>query len=174
MNKYKWLLLTTFLLTSGTMGYLAVEANSSSGEFLHISHTGAHASLFEDYHDIYIGKQLKWTGDEMPTVQDIEIIKDDGTVLSENDESIHIELFIDPNNETDLYYGFSPEMREVVGEYERINSFDMSEHTTTLVFKVTLRESNYQFDLDYLEINYEVKGSEEMQELPLRNFVFHH
>ncbi|MDV2581283.1 hypothetical protein [Alkalibacillus haloalkaliphilus] len=174
MNKLRWLLLTTFLIGSGTAGYFAVEANSESGEFLDISHTGAHASLFEEYHDIYIGKQLRWTGDQMPTVQDINIIKDDGTVLSSGDESIHIELFFDPHNETDLFYGFSPDMREIVGDYERPNDFKLTERTTTIVFKVTLHETNYQFDLDYLQIEYEVNDQEEAQEIPLRSFVFHH
>ncbi|NIK11919.1 hypothetical protein [Alkalibacillus almallahensis] len=174
MNKVRWLLISPLLVIVAFMGYFVVDANSDKGEFVNVSHTGAHAKVFNEYLDVYIGHTYKWTGETLPTIEGLEIIKDDGSVLTETDPSIYIETFIDPNNQTDLYYGFSPDMREVVGEYEQPDDFNMTENEMTVVFKVTMHEQNYQFDLSDLKIQYQINNESKQQTVPLKSFVFHH
>ncbi|MET3684207.1 hypothetical protein ABID56_002333 [Alkalibacillus flavidus] len=174
MRKTRWLIVSPLLVVVALMGYFAVDANSNQGEFVNISHTGAHAKLFEEYRDVYIGHTYQWTGDGLPTIEDVQIIKDDGTTLTDNDEDIQMDVYIDPTNETDLYYGFSPKMREAVGAYEQPTNYSMTKPQVTVVFKVTIHKPNYQFDLNNLQIQYNVNGEQERQNVPLKSFVFYH
>ncbi|WP_188207662.1 hypothetical protein [Alkalibacillus aidingensis] len=174
MKKLRWMLVTILFFGSGLTGFFVVTANSNSGEFLSITHTGAKAKIFESYEDVYIGKQLRWTGNEMPIIKDIQIVKENGVSLSSASEMIQVDLFIDPSHQTDLFYQSSPEVHQVIEDYVGVEGFKLTEPQMTLVFKVNLEKPNYQFDLEELKIIYEIDRREFEQRLPLRNFILHH
>ncbi|WP_027965146.1 hypothetical protein [Halalkalibacillus halophilus] len=174
MRKYIWLIIIGVIVAVGLTGYFVVEAKDQPGSFERVSHTNAKAALFDKYNDVYIGSKIVWDGDSKPLIRHIEIIKDDGTPLSQENEAIHVELYIDESNETNVLYGYNPQMRQIVGDYHRVNNYELKQPIFTLVLKVSLLQSNYQFDLKELHITYEENGMEKEQTLPLRNFVFHH
>ncbi|GEL78415.1 hypothetical protein TMU01_26500 [Tenuibacillus multivorans] len=161
------------IIIIGLAGYLVVEANSSDGEFVSMSHAGAQDELFDEHDRVYIGKKLKWTGDELPEINDIRIITDQGQVLSADHSDINIQTYVDETNQTNVIYKYSEENRQIIDSYKSMQNYQLKAPYITLVFEVQLLNSKYQYDLETFEIDYELEGQTEAQQLVLENFIFH-
>lgn len=61
MRKFNWwLVVALVVIIGGLASYFVVEANSNDQVFRSISHTGANKELFNNYEEVYIGKEVKW------------------------------------------------------------------------------------------------------------------
>ena len=53
-----------------------------------------------------------------------------------------------------------------------VQDYQMESDRFTLVFETSLKDQNYQNDLEKLLITYIEQGKEKQAELPLRSFIF--
>ncbi len=86
----------------GLVGYFVVEAASNEVEFTSVSHAGVQHNLLVEHEYIYIGKEFEWTGEGLPTIEDINILTNEGEVLEADDSDIQIKLWIDESNQTQI------------------------------------------------------------------------
>lgn len=158
----------------GLVGYFVVEAASDEVEFTSVSHAGVQHSLFVDHDEIYIGKSIKWTGEELPIIEDIKILTKEGEVLEPNNSEIQIDLWVDETNRTQILYGdLNQEQRELISNYQPVEGYQMVEPEMNLIMQVKLINPNYQYHLESFMIEFTQNGKTKTQELPLKNFIFH-
>ncbi|PKR77204.1 hypothetical protein CEY16_10715 [Halalkalibacillus sediminis] len=172
MNKISRLVILLIVLAVGVTGYFVVEAQSNQGKFKSMSHVGAYSNLFKEYESVYLGKNIKWTGSDFPVIQNVKIIKSDGSEF-ENNEEISIDLFIDEKRKTNVIYSVNEESKAIIDGYHSVEEYQLNKENVKLVMKITLHDPGYDYDLRGFEINYEVKGKEKSQLLDLDNFIFY-
>ena len=174
MRKFNWwLVVALVVIIGGLASYFVVEANSNDQVFRSISHTGANKELFNNYEEVYIGKEVKWEGGEsFPLIKDIQLIKQDGEELDQSNSSIQINLYIDDTGETNFHYRDTYENKLLKESYVSVQDYQMESDRFTLVFETSLKDQNYQNDLEKLLITYIEQGKEKQAELPLRSFIF--
>ncbi|MFC0014077.1 MULTISPECIES: hypothetical protein [Allobacillus] len=168
-----WLVVTIIVVIGGLASYFVVEANSDDSVFRSISHTGANKELFNNYEEVYIGKEIKWDGgDSLPLIKDIQLIKQDGEEFDQSNSSIQINLYIDDTGKTNVHYRDTYENKLLKESYQPVQDYQMDSDRFTLVFETSLKDQNYQYHLKKLLITYIDHGKEKQTELPLRSFIF--
>ncbi|KZE69103.1 hypothetical protein AWM68_02225 [Fictibacillus phosphorivorans] len=67
---------------------------SHYGEFTKWGHASIGIENWEDHQPFYVGYPFKWEGIGKPTLEEIEFIKRDGTIVAKNDDEFKIQPFI--------------------------------------------------------------------------------
>ncbi|WP_175614544.1 hypothetical protein [Piscibacillus halophilus] len=174
MKKIKRWCLGLIVAVIGLVGYFVVEAASEDVEFTSVSHAGVQHSLLVENEYVYIGKNLKWPGEDLPVIHNVSILTKEGEELDSQNDHIQIELLVDDSQQTQILYGeLSDEQTEIVANYEKLQDYQMTEPQMTMVMQVKLKNPQYQYHLDSLNIEYTIDGKTRTQQLPLKNFIFH-
>lgn len=91
---------------------------------------------------------------------------------TQSNSSIQINLYIDDTGETNVHYRDTYENKLLKESYVSVQDYQMESDRFTLVFETSLKDQNYQNDLEKLLITYIEQGKEKQAELPLRSFIF--
>ncbi|TFB18905.1 hypothetical protein E3U55_11575 [Filobacillus milosensis] len=172
MKKLNRWILGLFIVIIGLASYLVVEANGSSGQFISMSHSGVQHDLFEEHEEIYLGKWLKWTGEDSPVIKNVNIYTDDGQLLTENHPEIRINTYVDESLTTGVIYNKADHM-QLISKYKKAENYQLKSNDIMLVFEIDLLNPTYQFNLDQFEIEFELNGRLKKQQLIMKNFIFH-
>ncbi|WP_102262496.1 hypothetical protein [Mesobacillus jeotgali] len=70
---------------------------SSHGDFTKWSHTTIGYEHYEDRKKYYLGYDFTWKGIGKPTLEKVEFIKKDGTIVAKDDDEFKIEPYVSKN-----------------------------------------------------------------------------
>ncbi|MFD1739189.1 hypothetical protein ACFSCX_22150 [Bacillus salitolerans] len=138
---------------------------SRDGEFTKWSHSRAGKEHFDDNNVIYLGYNFKWEGIGNPLLVKVEFIKKDGTIVTKDDDEIHIEPYI-ARTERIGVLDEETVMKEGLNE-DLINVKDFQvDEDFYLVLRVKFNGTIAEDDINTLKIKYKKYGVTQYQNIP--------
>lgn len=143
---------------------------SQNGQFTKWCHTSLDRELFEDGKAYYIDYPFKWEGIGNPTLEKIELIKNDGIKIEKNDEHFRIKTFITNeqrgsfDEESAIKEGVTVDLIPVKG-YKVKNDFNLA-----IIAELTDHETDQ--DINTVRITYKKLGIVHSQTFPLMEESF--
>ncbi|WP_078427376.1 hypothetical protein [Alkalihalobacterium alkalinitrilicum] len=134
---------------------------SHEGEFTKWSHTTLGKNHFIEGKTFYLDYLIRWEGIGNPTLEKIEFIKEDGTIVAKEDDQLRIEPFINlggygqVDEEFAIKEGIIEELIPVKG-FKVIDDF-------YLVLRVELTDSNFDKDISEVRMTYKKFGRTQFQ-----------
>lgn len=137
---------------------------SHDGEFTKRSHTTAGIEHFENGKAFYLGYYFRWEGIGSPTLEKIEFIKDDGEIVTKEDDEFQIDSYIKTegfgavDEEYVITEGISDELLTVKGFYVNKDFY--------LVLRVKLIDDiDVSNDIKMIRITYKKFGVTQFQNI---------
>ncbi len=125
-------------------------SNQTKGEFL-LGEFGFELQANESYHMVV---PIEWTGESTVTIQSIELLKDEKTPISYEEDGIEYEFFsAEPLKQSGIYKG-----REDIGDIKSLRDFELDGEG-----KIVMKLSTGDVKKDNtrrVKINYEIDGEE--------------
>lgn len=136
-----------------------------NGEFEKTSHTTIGINHLQKDKVFYIGYDFMWEGNGKPTLEKVEFIKKDGTIISKDDNELMLQPFISKTDligaleEDDIISrGLNKDLLPVKGT--------QIENDFQLVLRVELGEIKADDDIEILRITYKKYGITQFQNIP--------
>ncbi|WP_017755158.1 hypothetical protein [Calidifontibacillus oryziterrae] len=128
------------------------------GEFILNSASSIDKGAITINEPFYLGFNVKWTGNGKPTINDIKLIKNDGSYL-ENDEVVTVEPFIEEfvpglMNPTEALIEQEAVEQGLVEGYLPAQNYTINQQEFNVVLKVTLKDESYTNNINAIEIQY--------------------
>ncbi|WP_124220708.1 hypothetical protein [Aquisalibacillus elongatus] len=173
MRKLKRWCLGIFAVVLGVAAYFTIEMVGVNSEFTSVSHANVKHDLFEESDRVYIGKDLEWTGSDLPLIKEINVMTNGGKELNPINSQIRVNMFIDETQQINTLFGeLNTDEQKLVNQLKPVKDYQLQENDFKLVLEVQLLDPAYQYHLDSLVIHYEIDGKQYKQDLPLKNFIF--
>jgi hypothetical protein len=137
---------------------------SHKGHFTKWDHTSLGRELFEDGKAYYVDYYFKWEGLGNPTLEKVELIKNDGMIVAKDDDQFRIETFVSKeqrgsfDEESAIKEGITDEQIPVKG-YKVDDEF-------SLVLKAHLIDNETNNDINTVRITYKKFGIVQFQNIP--------
>lgn len=135
------------------------------GEFLLNSYSNIEKELVEINEPVYFGYNMKWTGNGKPTINEIRLIKNDGSYLEADDKNLTVTALIKENASdkavvTDALTEKQAMEMGIIEKYKPVENYLLNTQEFNMVLKVTINDENYTNDISAIEIAYTILGSE--------------
>ena len=166
MKKWFIILGATLLLIVITFNYVF-----SKGEFVirSTSYASMDAPIVKEKLPFYMGYGLHWNGFGKPTLNNVKLIKQDGTELKEDDIQISVTSMIDKMGMTGVIDEESAIKEGNIKDYLSVENYKVDE-ISLLVFRVELHDENYENNISHIIINYKNFGFPQQQTLEFEGF----
>jgi hypothetical protein len=138
---------------------------SNEGEFTKWSYSTLEIESVEDGNAYYFGYKFRWEGIGNPTIEKIEFIKSDGTIVAKDDEQIRIQPFITSSESIGVLEEGTVIKEGLVNELVEVKDFKVDEDFY-LVLRVELNVINPNNDISSLRITYNKYGVTQYQYIP--------
>jgi hypothetical protein len=126
---------------------------SSDGDFTKWSHTTMGAKHFKNEKKFYLGYDFTWEGIGKPTLEKVEFIKKDGSIVAKDDDDFKIE--------------------PVIAKSRYIGGFDEEQVLEEGIHKDFVEIKNYQVDKDlYLILAVQYNGTTPENDLNLLRITY--
>lgn len=136
------------------------------GKFKKWSHTTTSEEHFKNGEAVYLGYDFSWEGTGRPTLKQIEFIKKDGTIITE-DDNYKIQTFIDITQNGDLIGALDE--KTVKNEGLINNLIPLENYQVDGDFRVVLRVEfhgiNVENDINMIKITYKKYGVTQHQNM---------
>lgn len=145
------------------------------GEFLLNSASTIDNAKIELNEPVYLGYKMKWTGNGKPTIDEIRLIKNDGSYLEPDDPNVTVVALIEEN-------ASDKENLDAVTEKEAIEqglienllpaeNYLLNQQEFNMVLKVMINDENYTNNLSAIEIVYTILGKERENQFLYEGFL---
>lgn len=139
---------------------------SRDGEFTKLSHVTLALENFQNSVPYYLGYRFKWEGIGNPSIDKIEFLKKDGTIVTKNDVDLSIQPFIATSTSIG---GLTEELvikDGLLDELIEVNGFQVDDNFTLVVRVELVDVSNFNNDISSLRITYKKYGMTQTQSIP--------
>jgi hypothetical protein len=164
----KWFIIlgAALLLIVSTFNYVL-----SKGEFVigSSSYLAMDAPIVKERLPFYLGYGLHWGGFGKPTLNNVTLIKHDGTELNEDDLQISVTSMIDEMGVTGVMNEESVIKEGYINEYLPVENYKVDDNFL-LVFRVELHDANYENNISHLMIEYKNFGFRQQKTLEFEGF----
>ncbi|WP_332633923.1 hypothetical protein [Halalkalibacter flavus] len=166
MKKWFIILGAALLLIVSTFNYVL-----SKGEFVigSSSYLAMDAPIVKERLPFYLGYGLHWGGFGKPTLNNVTLIKHDGTELNEDDLQISVTSMIDEMGVTGVMNEESVIKEGYINEYLPVENYKVDDNFL-LVFRVKLHDANYENNISNLMIEYKNFGFRQQKTLEFEGF----
>lgn len=146
------------------------------GEFLLNSYSTFDKEKIEITEPIYLGYKMKWTGNGKPTINEIRLIKNDGSYLEPNDPNVTVVALIEENapgkeNLTEAVTEKEAIEKGLVEDYIPAENYLVNQQEFNMVLKVMINDENYTNNLSAIEIVYTILGKERENQFLYEGFL---
>ncbi|MCA1322487.1 hypothetical protein LC085_21665 [Bacillus tianshenii] len=162
MKKVIVMILVSVVLVIGFWGLFNYISNE--GEFTKWSNSTLGIESLEDGNAYYFGYTFRWEGIGNPTIEKIEFIKSDGTIVAKDDE-IRIQPFIASSESIGVLDEVTVIKEGLVNELVEVKDFKV-DGDFHLVLRVELNVINPNNDISSLRITYNKYGVTQYQYIP--------
>ncbi|MBM4763592.1 hypothetical protein [Bacillus sp. B15-48] len=135
---------------------------SHEGEFTKQSHTTLGIEHFEDGNAYYFGYNFRWEGIGNPTIEKVEFIKTDGTIVAKDDDEFRIQPFIASSERIGVLDEETVIKEGLLSDLVDVKGFRVDEDFS-LVLRVELDVTNSYNDISSLRITYKKYGVTQFQ-----------
>ncbi|WP_216831523.1 aldo-keto reductase family protein [Alkalihalobacterium elongatum] len=168
MKKTIVIMLVSMLLVLGCWGLF--NYISHEGKFTKLSHSTLGIDHFEDDHAYYFGYNFRWEGIGNPTIEKIEFIKSDGSIVAKDDDEIRIQPFIASSERIGILDEEYVIKEGLHNDLVEVKDFHVDEDFY-LVLRVELDVTNFNNDISSLRIMYKKYGVTQFQDIPFDDGV---
>lgn len=145
--------------------FLTFDYVSRDGDFTKWSHTVMGYDHYKDGSTFYLGYDLTWEGIGKPTLEKVEFIKKDGTIVAKDDDEFRIKPYI---AKTKNINGLDEE--SVLQEGLPEDLIDVKNHQVDkdvyLILAVQYNGTTPENDINLLRITYKKYGVTQHREIP--------
>ncbi|WP_202707221.1 hypothetical protein [Sporosalibacterium faouarense] len=143
-----------------------------SSEFDMLSLTEMQKGRFVVHKNYYFGYAMQWNGVLKPKITKIELCKEDGTILNENDETINVKVYIDTSNHTGVLddESYKEFVEKKVINYLEPKNLKLEPKEFTLVLKAKKKNEDFKDDYEKIVIYYKLLGLEKKQVFQFNGF----
>ncbi|TCT15597.1 hypothetical protein EDC18_103305 [Natranaerovirga pectinivora] len=142
--------------------------NYISSEFTMVSTAAFKKDSIKLNEEYYLGYSLKWEGIVKPTINYIELRMSDGTILSDNDKYLSVNVFIDESNNTGALK--SESVAKYLPKYSNPENFRVKNNRITIVLNINRKKEDYM-DVRKIMISYNLFGLEKKQTFDIYTIV---
>ncbi|UYZ23912.1 hypothetical protein [Mesobacillus jeotgali] len=143
---------------------------SSDGDFTKWSHTTMGSEYYKDDKKFYLGYDFTWEGIGKPTLEKVEFIKKDGTIVAKDDDEFKIEPYIAKGR----YIGAFDEeqvLEEGIQEdFMNIKNYQV-DNDFHLILAVQYNGTTPENDINLLRITYKKFGVTQHRNIPFDDGV---
>jgi hypothetical protein len=159
-NLIKWIIL--FILVICILWIFNYVRNE--GEFEKLSHITVGNELLKERKVVYLSYQFCWKGLGNPTLEKVEFIKNDGTIVAKVDDRVVIKPFI---SKVDFgsFYEEDAIKEGIVKTLLPVKGFQ-PENEFSLALRVNLIDYELNSDIGTIRITYNKFGQSEFQNIP--------
>lgn len=155
----KWIVVSTPVIGAlWVFRYLSHE-----GEFEKYSHVTIGKDTLKEGNAVYLGYQFQWKGIGNPTLQKVEFIKSDGTIVSKDDGQIRIKPYI-TKQDFGAYYEEEVIKERIIDTLLPVKGFK-PDNSFSLVLRVEPYEYEWDSDINTVRITYEKFGQTQYQNI---------
>lgn len=156
----------------GAWSYSYYKQISDPGLFSKWGHLNLRPEVKESGKSIYAGYPFRWEGHNQAALEKVEFLKQDGTILSIDDEQIYIKVFA-----TRMPWGAFPEKHAIkegrLDDLEPVKGFKVfDQEIFTLVLKVNVIDPNYKDEIHALKMTFEKMGRIHTQDISFEKGIF--
>ena len=149
----------------GLFNYISLE-----GKFTKRSHTTLGIEHFEGGNAYYFGYYFRWEGIGSPTIEKVEFIKRDGTIVTKDDDEFRIQPFIASSNRIGVLDEETVIKEGILNDLVEVKGFQVDEDFH-LVLRVELDVTNPSKDISSLRVTYKKYGLTQIQSVSFDNGV---
>lgn len=157
--------IVVFLIIIAVSGIFLFRYFLNDGEFKKWSHATMTRSGFEDQKVLYLSYNFTWEGTGQPTIKNIMIFKNDGTMAEENDPEISITPYLAYQSSIGVLNEDNAIREGYVEKLHPVSNFHLKEDDFVLILKVQLKDPHYAGDIASIKIVYEKWGVEKHQSI---------
>ncbi|RSD28427.1 hypothetical protein [Mesobacillus subterraneus] len=129
-----------------------------SGEFSihgHSSITPDNKAFFEEKKPFHLGYVFRWNGVGQPVIQDIILIKKDGTKVGNDDKRISIKVYISEQGIGAVDEGTAID-EGYFEQYLPVEDFKVTNKILFLVLRVELKDESFENDIEQMLIEFKM------------------
>ncbi|MBB6453909.1 hypothetical protein HNQ94_002360 [Salirhabdus euzebyi] len=155
-------LVTVFLIVSGWYTFHTF----SSGEFVCWSESSADLALFEEKGGLYLGYDMEWNGKGKPVLENLELVRADGTPLHSNPQEIIYTPLISDRT-TGIYT--VDDTKDII--FSPLKKYKIQKQKFHLVLRVSIQDKNFRDDIQGMKITYRILGQKKEQMLQFSGLI---
>jgi hypothetical protein len=155
----KWIVVSVLVISA----IFAFRYLSHEGKFEKYSHVTIGKETLKERKAVYLGYQLKWEGIGNPTLQKVEFIKNDGTIVAKDDDQMLIKPFI---SKMDFggYYEEDAIKEGIIDTLLPVKEFK-ADDDFSLVIRVEPNDFEWDRDIKTVRIMYKKFGQTQFQNI---------
>jgi hypothetical protein len=155
----KWIIVCVLVISAlSAFRYLSHE-----GQFEKYSHVTIGKETLKEGKAVYLGYQFQWEGMGSPTLQKVEFIKSDGTIVAKDDDQMRIKPYI-TKVDFGSYYEEDAIKEGIINKLLPVKGFKTDDFFS-LVLRVEPYEYEWDSDIKTVRITYKKFGQTQFQNI---------
>lgn len=142
---------------------------SHNGGFTKWSHSTLEIELFEDGKAFYLDYHFRWEGIGNPTIEKVEFIKKDGTIVAKDDDQFRIQPFVSKVRHG-MFDEESANKEGIIDALIPVKGFKVNDDFY-LVLRAELTDNDIDNDIRTVRITYKKFGITQFQNIPFDNGI---
>lgn len=159
------ILLSVAVMFAGVHQYVSTQSEFEIG-----TSSGMLRTAMEEHGTVYFGFQLYFHGYGTPTIENVSVVHEDGTVNQPNSKQIVITPFVDKSGSVGVLPEGYVAKEGMTNEIIPIQGFKFTKKHHNVAFKVELKDPRFDQDFNTLIVEYRHLGRLKTQSLNFDGF----
>lgn len=155
----KWIVVSVLVISA----ILAFRYLSHEGKFEKYSHVTIGKETLKEGKAVYLGYHLRWEGMGNPTLQKVEFIKSDGTIVAKDDDQMRIIPYI-TKMDFGSYYEEDAIQEGIIDKLLPVKGFEANDDFS-LVLRVEPNDFEWDSDIETIRVMYKKFGQTQFQNI---------